>query len=65
MPNIQLDKLADDLIASRCFDIPAIVLLLHDRVDQERRLQTLIARLRLPPLAKPHFPATAHRNLKE
>jgi hypothetical protein len=34
MPKMQLDKLAEDLIASRCFDIPAIVLLLHQRVNQ-------------------------------
>jgi hypothetical protein len=58
MPKIQLDRLADDLIAARCFDIPALVLLLHERVNQERRLQSVIARLRIPPLCKPNLTAT-------
>ena len=52
MPKMRLEKLADDLIAARCFDIAEIVRLLHERVAQERRLQLVIARLRLPPLVK-------------
>jgi len=59
----RLEALADDLIATRCFDIPGIVVLLHERVNLERRLQAVIARQRIPPLAKPNF--TAGTNRKE
>ena len=55
----RMESLANDLIAARCFDIPAIVLLLHERVNVERRLQAVIARLRIPPLAKPNFGTTS------
>jgi hypothetical protein len=58
MPKMQLERLADELINARCFDIPGIVRLLHERVDAERRLHLLIARLRLPPLAKSNLPTT-------
>jgi hypothetical protein len=59
MTRPDLSTLANDLIATRCFDIPALILLLHDRVNQERRLQMSIARLRVPPLAKPNLPKPA------
>lgn len=36
MPKLNLNKLADDLIAVGCFDIPGIVVLLHERVNQAR-----------------------------
>jgi hypothetical protein len=55
MPKMQLEKLADELIEALCFDIPGIVRLLHERAEKESRLQLVIARLRLPPLAKSKY----------